>query len=147
LQAQASARQRWPAFDIEQSTQALPEGPQAPGELPMLQVPPPATVIQQPPEHGRDALQLVTHSCNAVSQEEPAGQSATPPQPQRPPPLVATHTLPVEAVPQSSQTAPVSPQAPTMEPVAQVPPLQQPPLQSWVLEQLLVHRCVKMSQA
>src|SRR5262245_50883817 len=99
LQPQTLARHRWPVLVAVQSTQAPPVGPQAPGELPMLQVP----ARQHPPAQGWLGPQEVVHWCSARLQADPAGQSAVALQPQEPPPLVARQSTPRLLTAQSTQ--------------------------------------------
>jgi hypothetical protein len=108
---------------------------------------------QHPPLHACVVpLQAVVHVFGAApaGQVELAGQSVVPPHPHVPPPVVAWHTCPVEAVVQLAQTAPTLPQAARAVPATHVPALaaeQHPSLQGVNASQLLVQTWVVVLHA
>jgi hypothetical protein len=137
-------RQTWPFAAFEQSTQAMPDAPQALLAVPLAQVPP----LQQAPLHGELDEQAVVHWCEVVLQALPAGQSLAELQPHAPPPVTALHRWPMLDDEQSMQAPPFEPQPPELlVPGAQLPARQQPPLQGADDEQLDLQVCDDGSHA
>jgi hypothetical protein len=113
----------WPRVALEQSTHALPTGPQAVAAVPGWQPP----LWQQPLAHGDAAEQKPRmHTCVAGLQL-PLVQSAVVLQPQVP----AMQALPLEPAVQLAHAPPLAPHADGAAPPTQVPAdEQQPPLHS-----------------
>jgi hypothetical protein len=120
-----------------QSTQLVPEVPQAVCDEPVAHRPP---IEQQPPLQVSPPAQLVPHRLLALH-AVPVGQSFWLLQPQAP----LTHLLPLPLMAvQSVQLAPLEPQAFGAEPATHAPIEQQPPLHAvWFASpQVISHRCV-----
>jgi hypothetical protein len=121
-----------------QLTHKPPCAPQAIGEVPAPQLPPP----QQPPAHGDDAEQALPQLC-VDEQALPLGQSATELQPQ----LDIKHRWPALLVEQSVQAPPAGPHAPAAVPLRHIPLVsQQLDAQAWLGEHAVVHWLVPGSQ-
>jgi hypothetical protein len=135
LQPQTDERHRWPAVLLVQSLHAPPVGPQASGAVPAAHIP----LAQQLPAHGCETEQDVVQVCVVPSQALPVGQSALVAQPQWPPPVAATHWLPMLEPAHGTHALPSSPQAATPVPPMQVPFWQQPPAHGAVGPQVVVH--------
>jgi hypothetical protein len=100
-----------------QSTQAIIDWPHAAAAVPGWHMP----FEQHAPLHGCDTLQAVVHALAVVSHEEPAGQSETEAQPQRPPLAPWTQTEPMLVPVQSRHAPPDEPHAGLTRPDAQTP--------------------------
>jgi hypothetical protein len=120
LQPQLPPMHAWPKLALEQSTHALPTGPQAVAAVPGWQPP----LWQQPFVHGDEPEQAPRmHTC-VLALQVPLEQSALVLQPQVP----ARHALPLVPAVQLAHAPPLTPHAVGAAPPTQVPDEQQPPL-------------------
>lgn len=125
---------------------APPLFPHALTPVPPTHTPP----VQQPPLHGWvAALHCAVQRCDAVSHAIPCAQSTAELHPQNVKPPLVTHCTPFGLDVQLVHTGaePLTPQAALVFPGAQVPALQQPPLQARFPTHDVEHVCATGSHA
>jgi hypothetical protein len=144
VQPHAPETHAWPLLLAVQSAHVPIDAPQVVGPG-AAQVP----ALQQLPEHGLPALQVVVHWLEAL-QALLFGQSVVLVQPHAPPPVTVRHWWPTELAAQFEHALPPAPQVPVAVPAWHMVPSQQPPLQAssgvppHALEQVFVvgsHAC------